>query len=138
MTRQLQPMIFISAFVSGEDRFFNEVKHQLLKRKMLAQDYIECVGVYKGTMEMSLGIVLSGSKHQDRHIDMLLGIAKVGKQESIMLRDELGRCYLIYTGDGRREYIGKWKSVPTQADAERYDGYTYAKVQGEDRYFVAA
>lgn len=136
--RQLQAMVFISAFVAGEKRVFNEIGHQVLKRKLLAQDLIECVGVYKGTMEMSLGIVLGHPKHQVTHIDMLLGIAKSGKQESIMLRDELGRCFLIYTSDGRREYIGKWTSVLTQAEAEKYDGYTYAKVQGEHRYFVAA
>lgn len=138
MRRQLEPMVFLSAFILGEKRFFNECRHQVLKRKLLAQDLIECVGVYKGTMEMSLGIVLGHPKHQATHIDMLLGIAKSGKQESIMLRDELGRCYLIYTSDGRREFIGKWTSVPTLEAAEKYDGYTYAKVQGEHRYFVAA
>lgn len=132
--RQVKPMVFISAAREGETRTFNNIRHNVLKNS-IKFDYIDCVGVYKGTQERSLGVVLETHK-----LSHMIEWAKHFNQESILYRDELGECFLLYIDKGpygieRNEYVGHWTKISKEV-ADKSDNYTYANVQGEHAYYT--
>lgn len=129
-TRHVEPMVFLSAWLNDETDTVNAIRTATMKAE-IGIDLIECVGVYQGHMESSFGVTL-----HNHNFKGLLNLARRFKQESILYRDESNECFLVYCDDERVEHIGKWSRV-TKEQAERLGDYTYARVQGEDSYFVA-
>jgi len=114
-------MIFLRAWKHQNDNVENQRAHIALM-VALGQDLIETVGVYKGTMGMSVGVVLSEVNTMSR----VLTLASAFRQESVLLVKPNLDAELLYIDSGLTEKLdGKFKQV-TQEQAEKLENYTYA------------
>lgn len=86
--------------------------------------YIPATGCYNGVVEQSFMI-------DAKHLPDALALAKMFNQESILYRDKMGECSLIYLDESRSPmYIGLWTEI-SQSQAQ-YQDHTLI----DNRYFT--
>jgi hypothetical protein len=126
--RPLVPeIIMISSDVEDSSPEFNSLRQVIFETHFENQDikYIPAIGCYKGKLEKSFMI-------DAKHINDALILASAYSQESILYRDKMGECSLIYLDDSRSPmYIGLWTEI--MESQAQYQDHTLI----DNRYFIA-
>lgn len=125
--RPLVPeIIMISSDVEGSSPEFNIMRQGIIKVEFEKRGikYIPATGCYNGGVEQSFMI-------DAKHINDALAFAIMFNQESILYRDKMGECSLIYLDENRSPmYIGLWTEI-TGSQAQ-YQDHTLI----DNRYFT--
>lgn len=123
MKTLLPRMVFISAERSDRSEIDNGLASVLLDTTLLRKkyQYISTIGCYKGGTEQSFGVICQAPWSAG----MLRLLAKDLDQESIMVREPDGSCWLVYCNGVKEEYIGQWTEVSKERarDLENYTIY---------------
>lgn len=124
MKEVLKPIIIFSVFQHDKDSFDNLDAHNKLKDKLKAKHikFVETMGQYKGTKELSL--VLDAS-----YIDKIKFVLAFYNQESYLYLDQDRNATLVY--NDKIESIGVFREVP-----EAYDGDYTQNVNGGPKFSV--
>ena len=125
--RPLVPeIIMISADIESNlpesNKLLQEVIEIVFEKRGIK--YIPAMGCYNGKVEQSFMI-------DAKHISDALALAIRFNQESILYRDKMGECSLIYLDESRSPmYIGLWTEI-TESQAQ-YQDHTLI----DNRYFT--
>lgn len=120
MRTQYKNIAILSAELSHLDDYVNAHRHMQLKGILqdLGLSSQEVTGVYKGTKERSLIVLLPDFETQQVVVDIAL---KTFSQESILVRDNENHARLIYKE--YEHYLGTMQAI-SQAEASRLNAYT--------------
>lgn len=121
MRTQFKPCIIFSVEKSTLSFQANAHNRAMAENDMknMGIHFEKVLGVYQGSEEFSY-IVTDMSK-----VQLILGMAKVYDQDSVLLRDNENRCHLKFFDGRSPEYIGFMRQV-TQEEALKSDAYTYS------------
>jgi len=123
MKHLLPRMVFVSAYRPTNTADQNhDAQFDLIKRiGRLEMKYIHCRGVYQGIGEASLGVVCERPWSVGRVYDLAKNYYS---QDSALLREPDGSCWLLSNSSSQGDYIGQWSEI-TGGQATRLGGYTY-------------
>ena len=108
----------------------NEKSHRstILALNGLGIETVEVLGVYKGSSEKSIMVVLN-----DYTLENVMSIVKLFNQESILISDNF-KAFLVFLDGGNNIVLGNLVEV-SEIEAKQNDSYTY--IPSSNTYIVA-
>lgn len=121
MKALLPRMVFLSAELTTQSDLHNDMASTMLETTLMARDYhfIKAIGCYKEATERSFGVICE----RPWTMGVLRLLAKDLGQESIMVREPDGSCWLVYCHGTKEEYIGQWQEI-SKDRSRGLSGYT--------------
>ena len=109
-----------SVFISGNDKGKDNNRQLSVMLKNMGFTFVDVLGSYKGEKENSFQVKIDHSWQ----VKQLITIAKVFNQESILV-NESGKCFLVFSVDGQKEFLGFIKPGQDDQNYSIIDGVKY-------------